>query len=254
MKLRSYQLLTKPGGSPSLFLLLMGSFVLLMLPWALSDHFLWLSQFDIRTFRSLNASLQGNEGIQLFWAAMNLKFFGDIVLILLPILSFSWWWNLEADEKGDGLVLLLYATLYGALSLVLNKLILQNLGEIRRDSPTVLLEDAFRLSTVLPEWAVKDFSRSSFPGDHAVFLGMWAGFMLHFSRGKLWVWALVLTPLLCLPRLVSGGHWLSDVLGGLALASLSLAIGLASPLPSLVLPEIQKLLRKIIPGAKAKTG
>ena len=90
------------------------------------------------------------------------------------------------------------------------------------------------MNDLFPEWSrawhMKDASGRSFPGDHASVLLLWAIFLSPFARGwRRWlVWGLTL--LFILPRLVSGAHWLSDVLvGGLFLSLIAIGWGLYTP-------------------------
>ncbi len=104
-------------------------------------------------------------------------------------------------------------------------------NHLSRISPSLQLDFVVRLSELYPEFNLKDASVESFPGDHATVLMTWLGYCLFFMRNR-WSWmALLLVVIFSLPRLVSGAHWLSDVLvGGSSIALLSLAFGLYTPL------------------------
>jgi membrane-associated phospholipid phosphatase len=67
---------------------------------------------------------------------------------------------------------------------------------------------------------IKIYATSSFPSGHAMVLGYWCAstsfiFPEHMQRT-----CRVISFVLCLPRLVGGGHWLSDVITGYILGNL----------------------------------
>ena len=102
---------------------------------------------------------------------------------------------------------------------------------LNRVSPSLQLDSIIRLSEIYPNLNLKDASAESFPGDHAAVLITWLGYSLFFVRNR-WSWAaLLVVVVFSLPRLISGAHWLSDVLvGGVGIALIALAFGLYTPL------------------------
>jgi membrane-associated phospholipid phosphatase len=83
------------------------------------------------------------------------------------------------------------------------------------------------LSEVLPGLEnVKDASRRSFPGDHAMTLFLLCGFIFWLTKSiPFRIVTVVVTVFFTLPRLISGGHWLTDLLmGSLPIAIFALTI------------------------------
>lgn len=103
----------------------------------------------------------------------------------------------------------------------------------QRPSPSLLVENAVRLSELFPDWErfeLKDASSQSFPGDHASVLLLWALFLSPFARGWRLFAIWVIAGVCMLPRLVAGAHWGSDdFVGGLFLSLLAIAWGCYSP-------------------------
>ena len=121
----------------------------------------------------------------------------------------------------------------------------------QRASPSLTVDGAVRLTELFPAWArdwhMKDSSRRSFPGDHASVLLLWAIFVSFAARGwRRWlVWLLVV--LFALPRLVSGAHWLSDVLvGGVFLGLVAVAWGFYTPYAAKACALMERLFTPIL--------
>ncbi|WP_240455688.1 phosphatase PAP2 family protein [Halomonas faecis] len=77
-------------------------------------------------------------------------------------------------------------------------------------SPTYAYDDV-NLVSQLVEFATKDGSGNSFPGDHGVNLFLFTAFMWRFAGRQVALVSLFATLLLSAPRILSGGHWFSDV-------------------------------------------
>jgi membrane-associated phospholipid phosphatase len=190
--------------------------------------------FDAWAFHLLNAPLASNTAWAHVWAVCSMRpvdlGFG---LIMLGFLIKGNWIFAAVQVR---------QALYAFLALLLLLLLIRaglfveviKIMHWQRESPSLTVEGAVRLSDLFPEWSrvwqMKDSSERSFPGDHASVLLLWAIFVSPFARGwRRWlVWGLTL--LLILPRLVSGAHWLSDVLvGGLLLSFVAIGWGLYTP-------------------------
>lgn len=94
------------------------------------------------------------------------------------------------------------------------KALINQYCDYHRLSPSYIDADAFSLQNLCP-FRVKDRSSSSFPADHALFLFLWGNYYLRwgvaqFKRCS----ATLLVVLFSLPRLISGAHWLTDILFG----------------------------------------
>jgi membrane-associated phospholipid phosphatase len=194
---------------------------------------LW-DRFDAAAFQLLNAPLASNAAWARVWAACNMRpvdlGFGLIMLGILVKGNFIF----AAAQVRQALYAFVAVLLLLLLIRVgpLNEL--ANAMHWQRASPSLTVDGAVRLTVLFPDWArdwhMKDSSGRSFPGDHASVLLLWAIFLSPFARGwRRWlVWGLAL--LFMLPRLVSGAHWLSDVLvGGVFLGLIAIGWGLYTP-------------------------
>jgi membrane-associated phospholipid phosphatase len=102
---------------------------------------------------------------------------------------------------------------------------------VSRPSPTLVYPDALRLSLLVPDIRAKDFAYDAFPGDHALVLLLCAGVFTYFLPRAHAVAAWFLALVFSIPRLVGGGHWLTDIIvGSVSVALLVLSWALATPL------------------------
>jgi len=168
---------------------------------------------DITVFRLLNDSLAIEGNWTYFWALMNYRMTDVFVLIVMTLFLIIPGLVFKENKVREGL--LGFVTLLFFMLIIREALdLFVDLFSWDRSSPSISLDNTHRLSEMYPELKPKDSSTHSFPGDHAGVLMLWAGYCFSFARNK-WSWTiLVVTLFFMLPRLVGGGHWLSDDLVG----------------------------------------
>ncbi len=208
--------------------------LILLASWLWPPARLLWDRFDAGVFQLLNAPLASNAAWARVWAVCNMRpvdlGFGLIMLGILVKGNFIF----GAAQVRQALYAFLAVLVLLLLIRVgpLNELV--KAMDWQRASPSLTVDGAVRLTVLFPDWArdwhMKDSSGRSFPGDHASVLLLWAILLSPLARGwRRWlVWGL--TMLFILPRLVSGAHWLSDVLvGGLFLSLIAIGWGLYTP-------------------------
>ena len=97
---------------------------------------------------------------------------------------------------------------------------------IYRDSPTLVVENCVRLSEKISWMRIKDDSNKCFPADHATTAILFAATYAFYAGRRLGTAACAYAVFLCMPRMIVGAHWLSDVIigsGSIALVLLSWA-------------------------------
>jgi membrane-associated phospholipid phosphatase len=219
---------------------------------------LW-DQFDQYAFHALNQPLSTNAFWARFWAIANMRYADiGVAVITFSIL-------IKTDRVFDGTRI--RSAFYGFLSLLL-LLFLLRIGPVRetlividwhRASPSLVFDDAVRLTRMFPEWEqhwhLKDSSKDCFPGDHGAVLLLWAMFLWSFASARKRLLIAVLTVTFMLPRLFSGAHWVSDdLVGGLSLSLVTMGLGFYTPYVARMTPMLARMgnpvLRQIekIPG------
>lgn len=216
---------------PQPFLWLNFLAILIFASWTIDNTKIYWDWIDRQSIQILNGSLAQLGGLwRGFWAVLSMRIADLIPLIF--ILCFFYFDGVlhKKSQRLSGLI--------GFVSLLMLMLIVREIlnfyidyNALNRPSPSLQIDGLMRLSELYPDLHLKDASGNSFPGDHAGVLMVWLGYCLFFVR-NIWCWAAFLMVIVfSLPRLITGAHWLSDVLvGGVSIALISLAFGLYTPL------------------------
>ena len=228
-------------------IILLGSFF-----WAPTRVY-W-NALDVSFFKLLNQSLEGHPTWQLFWASLNHKmtdWIEDIVFLL-----FCAWAvirspaELRLKKASQFIFCILFAipVIYTA-----DRIICRELIDIQRVSPSLVVSPCIRLSYEIPWMKIKDSTHSCFPGGHAVTLLFFATSYTFFAGRKLGAYAICYALFRCLPRLIVGAHWLTDiVIGSVSVTLFSLGWALCTPFHLWISHYIELGLRRIT--AKLKTA
>lgn len=170
---------------------------------------------DVGFFKMINSTLKGNPNWQLFWAMANHKL-ADWVEDLCVLLFFiAYVKQATTSERLHRVSQLIFCVLYiGAIIYFVNQLFFRENFTIARLSPTLSVEGSVRLSQEIPWMKVKDVSSKSFPGDHGTTALLFAASFSYLAGWRLGILASLYAAFLCMPRLITGAHWLSDVVVG----------------------------------------
>lgn len=217
----------------------------------LVSSFLWPATrtywdaLDRSFFHWLNSSLADRPNWQLFWAYGNLRLADWIEDIV--ILSFFYVYIRSATKQMrlQRVSQFLFSLFLGAfIILFVNEILFRGQLRIPRHSPTLVVDHCIRLSQEIPWLHIKDSAAKSFPGDHAttaIYFGTIFTFFAGWRRG---LPACLYAAYLCLPRMVAGAHWLSDVLvGSCSIVLFFLSWTLCSPFQTWVTTKIEKSLQ-----------
>jgi Kdo2-lipid A phosphotransferase len=175
---------------------------------------LWAA-IDDGFFHLLNGSLKDHPTWQLFWALCNHKlgdWLHDIVFLGFIIAAIFYERKEARIEKLGGF---LFCILYGACVIYfVNRVLFRYYIQIDRLSPSLCFHDTIRLSREITWIGVKDSSKQSFPSDHGTTAIFFAVIYAFLANRKIAFLGCLYGAFMCLPRLITGAHWLSDVIIG----------------------------------------
>ena len=200
----------------------------LFLPWTQK---VW-QIIDISFFKWINQSLLDRPLWQLFWALANHKladWVTDVCILCFFIIY------VRRAPKGLRLKrvaqLLFFIFYIAAIIYFVNGMFFREHWTLPRLSPTRVIENSVRLSHEIPWMKIKDGSSQSFPGDHGTTALLFAASFTYLAGWRLGILSCFYAAFLCMPRLITGAHWLSDiVVGSGSITLLFLAWALYTPL------------------------
>jgi len=186
-------------------------------------------KLDLCVFKFLNGTLEGHPTWQYFWAFANghtMDWIHDIVMLLF----FGIYVGIgKKEERLKRSVELFLCILIIFINFIcINKFLFTTLIEIPRQGPSLVVENSFLLSKHVNLSNVKDRTLCSFPGDHGTTALLFMSFMFLLGGIRFGIPAALYALFFCLPRMISGAHWLTDNLigsGSIALFALSLTFG-----------------------------
>lgn len=220
--------------------------------WA-PTRFLW-ERLDTAFFQLFNGSLRGRPNWQLFWAFANHRladWIEDICILAFFVVS-------VLRSPKEMRLRKISAFIFSAIAIALiiyfvNRMLFRSYVHIPRDSPTLTFDTSVRLSQEIPWMRIKDGSPKSFPGDHATTALIFASSFFYFAGWRQGLVAIFYAAFLCLPRLVTGAHWLSDVLiGSGSIALFFMSWLLCTPIHTRCIEKIEKGLRLLLGLIKKK--
>lgn len=209
--------------------------------------FLW-DMIDIFCFRMLNEPLRSSVAWQVVWGLANHKWADwvhDLVFLILIIAAVRSFPKEERPRKiAEFIFLLLYIA---AIIFFVNRVLFREHLQLERISPTLALANPVKMSQVISWLKLKHTSTRSFPGDHATTAILFALGYAYYAPRKLAIFGFLYGGLICLPRLVAGAHWASDILvGSLSIALICLSWAFYSPLGCKIICYIEKILKRFV--------
>jgi len=203
---------------------------LLLTSWLLPQTRPFWDALDMQGFLYLNSWVKVGPKSQLFWARANLHIFDWIHdgLMVVPFLLFPS--KVLKKMAGRLKTALFVALLILCTNALVNKLVLQKIVDVKRASPTLVVESACKLDKLVPQVGNKCYSSKSYPGDHATIALLFTSCCFILLGTPAGIIAFFYSLTTYLPRLVIGTHWLTDVImGSLPITLIILAWVFATP-------------------------
>lgn len=206
----------------------------------------WCEQIDQQFFLAVNKTLMWSPYWQQFWGWLNHPAESWLNLVLMVTINFLVIVWLPKEQRKHAIIFVVYCWLLFQLGLLLSHLIFHKWLAIERASPSLAMSSIIKLSELV-RFSVKDYSENSFPAGHTFVLIYWAGFTVKYASKKFKFLTYLITIILIFPRLISGAHWLSDVIFTIVVSYAWLAAVLGTPLYSYFVASLgkQKYLEKL---------
>lgn len=237
--------------------LLAGAFVITVLiaagwfvpgPW----RELW-DAVDQFVYFTLNATVASSQTAAIFWALVNNRSYDLLPALLFAVLF--WRFMLRGGPVHQILERSIACLLMAAYVLLVTHVLEGLVFDLRRASPSLILEPAHRLKELVPWLPTKDSSSHSFPGDHGTVSIMFSLCLAWCYGPKAVKWGLGLVALSCLPRLVSGAQWFTDIaVGSTLLVFPTVALVFATPLHATLVRWGASGLRRWLPWIDSLVG
>jgi len=211
---------------------------------------------DLRIFRWLNDSLALGHWWQVSWAIANWRPFDLVASAAILLLAFYTIRTTPEERAIRGWISVAAVTLCAlAVKGLVEAFVVRGGLNYLRASPTLALADTYRLSELVPWIRAKESSAWCFPSDHGVVLWVVVLYFAYCGRPAVVAAATMVAVVFCLPRLVSGGHWFTDIgVGSVVMALLTTAWFMATPLHDAVVDSTCWLLSPFLPERGIPTG
>ena len=211
---------------------------------------------DIAFFKCINVTLKDHPSWQLFWAFANHKladWVEDLCILCFFIAYVRQGHRHLRKRKVAELVFIVFYI--AAILYFINRVLFRENLDIPRLSPTLVVEDSVRLSDEIPWMSIKDEASKSFPGDHGTTALLFAASFSYLAGWRLGVLASLYGAFLCMPRLITGAHWLSDVVvGSGTIAIITLSWAFCTPLFTRFTNGCERLFARMFKPAVSENG
>ncbi len=204
---------------------------------------LW-ALFDEKLFRVFNYLLTNAPSFWLFNNSRAADWIEDIIILLFCIAAF---FHLPKEKRSHCVAHSFFTAFYIAFVIfILNRLLFYRLWQFHRPSPSIILPDVIRLTKLFPSISIKDQSLKCFPGDHATTALLFASCYMRFAPKRYAIGAWAYSLFLCLPRLVAGAHWPTDILiGSGSITLIAYASAYYTPLSNSVIRWFENLASRL---------
>lgn len=212
----------------------------LILPWTYNYWF----KLDVQVFQALNRTLEWGNGWRVYWAFANhplSDWIEDLVIFIFYLIAI---FDTPKEKRILRSAQFLFCLILTAIAIIsINRLFFHDLLHLKRYSPTLTLDHCIRLSQKVPWLHIKDDSSKCFPADHGTLALLFSLTYALFAKKRFSIPVVVYSLYLCLPRMIAGAHWLSDVLvGSLSIALFAIGWSFYTPLGFKVIAKIEKMI------------
>lgn len=152
--------------------------------------------------------------------------------------------------KIQAVAMLFYFCIFYEFCVLINYLIFNKILHIKVLSPSLKFE-SIKLSEIFHSNNIKERSYASFPSGHAMVFVYWACATSFYANNKMRIILSIIAVIFCIPRMVVGAHWLSDVTFSIAWILLLFVWSIATPLYGYAINFFVGLFLKLVSITKS---
>lgn len=224
-----------------------GGFWLASMAW--TPTALWWRELDWIVYHGAQGLLQAFSSLGTLFAVLNLHPAGNLLMdVAFAAVGLPWLWQAaHRAELAQRLALVSYYVMAWRITMsLINRWLFSTILQWESASPSLIEAPLVNLRNLLPGENVKVFATGTFPSDHAMQLLFLMLVMWRFG-GSLRIAIASISLFFCLPRLMSGAHWLSDVaVGGLGIAAVAFGFWFATPIAGLCMRPFEWFWRQLL--------
>lgn len=220
---------------------------MLFASWLIPGEYGFWFTIDANVFFFFNHLLGQSKAFLYLVAFTNLRPFDAVAFLFM--LGIFYYYYRQQDAKGKRWMVCIGLTML--VTAVIAKQFDMLLGFERPSATKFFTLQGFPVLRVseLTGWPAKDWSSTSFPGDHGMMLLIFTFYMLRYFGKKAFAASLLVVVIFSLPRIMSGAHWLTDVVVGAgSICSIVLSWMLLTPASDRVI----SFFNQHLPHRKAK--
>lgn len=220
-----------------IFVLNIAGLVLFSSWYFLYHHGFWFP-LDSAIFHFFNHGVSDNRAWVWFLAITNNRAFDACSLLAMGGLVLSFW--LKESPEGQRRIFIIGVVML--LSAIIIYQLAQHLLPVKRASPSISFDDAYRVSEMLSV-PTKDASKDSFPGDHGMMLLIFSTFMWRYFGLRAFFISLIIFVVFAFPRVMIGAHWFTDIaVGSMTAVLIGMPWILLTPLSDRIIARLDRSL------------
>lgn len=204
-------------------------FTLFLILWKIPSAYQFVHQADVATYNFFSGLISSGT----YWwiklsHILNHKIESWLNVVIMLTINFLAILHYEKHKKRGAFIQIIYYWLFFQFVLLAVHFIFQDTLQIHRESPSIqLYSQESSISNFILTDDIKEFSTSSFPAGHTLIAIYWMLFSLSITKVKYLRFLIITTAIvLCSNRLLTGAHWLSDVIFTINLGAFFYYLGL----------------------------
>lgn len=213
--------------------------VVLFFSWYITHLSGFWFEIDKAIFYTFNQMLTTSKAFMYFVAFINLRAFDIVAFVAMLAIFYSYYRKSNVEGKRW-----LFCV---GVAMIFSAIIMKQFDKMftfDRISASGYFEQLYHnvsFVSQLSGWPAKDYSASSFPGDHGMMLLIFVAFMWKYIGKSAFFKALAVFIIFSFPRIMGGAHWFTDVfVGSMSFALVILSWILLSPAADIFIEWLEK--------------